>query len=51
MKPGFWDHVRAAFNARPIGMFVPPNWVGLAAFGFLGLLNPVIRVTEQTQEE
>ncbi|MBZ5496678.1 MAG: hypothetical protein LAP85_09765 [Acidobacteriia bacterium] len=40
MKPGFWDHVRAAFNARPIGMFVPPNWVGVAAFGFLGLLNP-----------
>jgi hypothetical protein len=40
MKPGFWDHVRAAFSARPIGMFVPPNWVGLAAFGFLGLVNP-----------
>ena len=40
MKPGFWDHVRAAFNARPIGMFVPPNWVGVAAFGLLGLLNP-----------
>jgi hypothetical protein len=40
MKPHFWDHVRAAFSARPIGMFVPPNWVGIAAFGFLGLLNP-----------
>jgi hypothetical protein len=40
MKPGFWDHVRAAFSARPIGMFVPPNWIGLTAFGFLGLLNP-----------
>jgi len=40
MKPGFWDHVRAAFSARPTGMFVPPNWVGMAAFGFLGLLNP-----------
>jgi len=40
MKPRFRDFVRAAFNARPIGMFVPPNWVGLAAFGFLGLLNP-----------
>jgi hypothetical protein len=40
MKPGFWDHVRAAFSARPVGMFVPPNWVGMAAFGFLGLLNP-----------
>ncbi len=40
MKPHFWDHVRSAFSARPIGMFVPPNWVGLTAFGFLGLLNP-----------
>ncbi len=40
MKPGFMDYVRAAFSARPIGMFVPPNWIGLTAFGFLGLLNP-----------
>jgi len=40
MKPRLWDYVRAAFSARPIGMFVPPNWVGLAAFGLLGLLNP-----------
>ena len=30
----------AAFNARPFGMFVAPNWVGLAAFGLLGLTNP-----------
>jgi len=36
MKPTFWDYVKAAFNARPIGMFIPPNWVGLAAFGLLG---------------
>jgi hypothetical protein len=40
MKPGFWDCVREAFSARPIGMFVPPNWVGLGIFAFLGLLNP-----------
>jgi hypothetical protein len=39
-KPGFFDYVAAAFNARPIGMFVAPNWVGLGAFGLLGLLNP-----------
>ena len=39
-KPGFFDYVAAAFNARPIGMFVPPNWVGLAAFGLLGIANP-----------
>lgn len=39
-KPGFLDYLRAAFNARPIGMFVAPNWVGLTAFGLLGLANP-----------
>lgn len=36
MRPGFWQYIKAAFNARPIGMFVAPNWVGLAAFGLLG---------------
>ncbi len=40
MKPTFWGYVRSAFNARPMGMFVPPNWIGLGVFGFLGLLNP-----------
>ena len=39
-KPGFLEFVWSAFNARPIGMFVPPNWVGLAAMGLLGLVNP-----------
>src|SRR5512145_3488862 len=39
-KPGFLDYVSAAFNARPMGMFVAPNWVGLAAFGLLGVANP-----------
>jgi hypothetical protein len=37
---GFFDYVGAAFNARPFGMFVAPNWVGLAGFGLLGLVNP-----------
>jgi hypothetical protein len=39
-KPGFFDYVAAAFNARPLGMFVAPNWIGLAAAGLLGILNP-----------
>jgi len=39
MKPTFWDYVRAAFNACPAGMFIPPNWVGLGVFGALGFLN------------
>ena len=30
MKQGLWSYIKAAFNARPIGMFIPPNWIGLA---------------------
>lgn len=40
MKPTLWDYIHAAFSARPAGMFVPPNWIGLGIFGFLGVLNP-----------
>lgn len=40
MTPGFKDYLREAFNAKPLGMFVAPNWIGLMAFVLLGLLNP-----------
>jgi hypothetical protein len=40
MKVGLWGYIKAAFNARPLGMFVAPNWVGLALFGLLGFVNP-----------
>jgi hypothetical protein len=40
VNPTAWDYIRKAFNARPIGMFVPPNWIGLGIFGILGILNP-----------
>src|SRR5215203_5938075 len=40
MKHGLWTYMKSAFNARPIGMFVPPNWIGLAGVALLGLLNP-----------
>jgi hypothetical protein len=33
MRPSLWDYIREAFNARPIGMFFPPNWAMLGAFG------------------
>jgi hypothetical protein len=39
-KPGFFDYLTAAFNARPFGMFVAPNWSGLGAFGLLGMMEP-----------
>ena len=39
-KPGFFDYITAAFNARPFGMFVAPNWIGLGAFGLLGMVEP-----------
>jgi hypothetical protein len=32
-KPRYWW---AAFNARPLGMPIPPNWFALATFGMLG---------------
>lgn len=38
--PGFGQYLTRAFNARPFGMVVPPNWIGLAAMGMLGLVNP-----------
>ncbi len=34
------DYLWGAFNARPLGTPVPPNWIGIAAFGLLGLINP-----------
>lgn len=35
------SYLWAAFNARPFGMLIAPNWVGLAAFGLLGaFLSP-----------
>ncbi len=40
MSAGLKDYLREAFNAKPLGMFVAPNWVGLATAGLLGLLNP-----------
>lgn len=38
-RANFIDYVKAAFSARPAGMFVPPNWIMLAAFGLLSFLN------------
>jgi hypothetical protein len=40
MKASLGDYIKSAFNARPLGMPIPPNWIGLAGFGMLGLLNP-----------
>jgi hypothetical protein len=35
------SYLAAAFNARPLGMPIPPNWFGIATFGMLGaLVNP-----------
>jgi hypothetical protein len=39
MRPSLWDYVREAFNARPIGMFLPPNWAMLGGFGVAGYLH------------
>jgi hypothetical protein len=35
------SYLAAAFSARPLGMPIPPNWFGIAAFALLGaLINP-----------
>ena len=35
------SYLATAFNARPLGMPIPPNWFGIATFGLLGaLINP-----------
>ena len=34
------DYLKAAFHAKPAGMFVAPNWIGVGLFGLLGMLNP-----------
>jgi hypothetical protein len=35
------SYIAAAFNARPLGMPIPPNWFGLAIVGLLGIaVNP-----------
>lgn len=35
------SYLAAAFNARPLGMPLPPNWFGLAVFALLGFfVNP-----------
>ena len=35
------SYFAAAFNARPFGMPIPPNWFGVAAFALLGaFVNP-----------
>ena len=33
---GIGTYLWAAFNARPLGMPLPPNWLGLAAVGLVG---------------
>ncbi len=40
MKGTLGGYIKAAFNARPMGMFVAPNWIALLGFGLLGLWNP-----------
>ena len=40
MSLGLKQFMAAAFNHRPWGMIIAPNWVGLAALGLLGFINP-----------
>jgi hypothetical protein len=40
MQTGFKEYIYEAFNARPLGMLIPPNWIGLGVFALLGLASP-----------
>ena len=35
----FMRYIKEAFNARPWGMWIPPNWIGLGAAGIMGFEN------------
>ncbi len=35
-----WHYIKAAFSAKPLGMFLPPNWIALGFVFLLGLLAP-----------
>jgi hypothetical protein len=38
---GFMDYIKAAFSARPAGMFIAPNWIAVGTAALLGLfVNP-----------
>lgn len=39
MQAGFKDYISEAFNARPFGLWIPPNWIGLGLFGMLGFVD------------
>ena len=39
-RVGWKEYLKAAFSARPLGMFVSPNWVGVGGFLLLGLVHP-----------
>jgi hypothetical protein len=32
-----WKYITAAFNARPFGIFVPPNWIAIGVIGLMGI--------------
>jgi hypothetical protein len=39
-RPTMWTYLRAAFHAKPRGMWFPPNWGLIAGAALLGFLNP-----------
>ena len=40
----FFRYIKEAFNARPWGMWVAPNWIGVGAAAMLGFENPAFWV-------
>ncbi len=39
-RPSLWSYVKAAFSAKPRGMWFPPNWGFVAGATLLGFIHP-----------
>jgi hypothetical protein len=40
MATGFTKYLAAAFHAKPLGMFIAPNWIALAGIAIAGSMEP-----------
>jgi hypothetical protein len=44
MSTGFGEYFREAFHARPMGMFVAPNWIFLLGVGLASIMEPAFLI-------
>jgi hypothetical protein len=44
MATGFTKYLAAAFSARPLGMFIAPNWIAVGGIALSGFVDPSLLV-------